>query len=192
MIYYVDFDRTIFDTKSFLEELYEILEEYHIPKEVFIKKSYDVEEFNPYKILNLLKDEYQFTSNLFLDIDRLIEKAKAFLYYDALVFVRDVKKKGNKLILLTRGDNDFQNDKIDHTGLRNIFDKVIITNDDKGNLDIDYQGIFIDDKIEELESILKRNPYKVFLIDHEHKYDKVNNKNINLIHSLDEVEILEN
>lgn len=192
MIYYVDFDRTIFDTKSFLEELYKILEEYHIPKEVFIKKSYDVEEFNPYKILNLLKDEYQFTSNLFLDIDRLIEKTKAFLYYDALVFVRDVKKKGNKLILLTRGDNDFQNDKIDNTGLRNIFDKVIITNDDKGNLDIDYRGIFIDDKIEELESILKRNPYKVFLIDHEYKYNMVNNKNINLIHSLEEVEILEN
>lgn len=188
MIYYVDFDRTIFNTKSFLEDLYEILEEYHIPQEVFIKKSSEVEEFNPYKILNLLKDDYSFSSNLFLDIDRLIEKSMVYLYYDALLFLRDVKKKGNKLILLTKGDQEFQNNKIDHTDIREIFDEVIITSEDKGNLDIDYRGIFIDDKKEELESILKRNPYKVYLIDREHHYDKMDD-NINLIHSLKEIDL---
>ena len=190
MIYYVDFDRTIFNTKSFLEDFFEILEEYHIPKKNFIEKSYEVEEFNPYKILNLLKDEYPFTSNLFLDIDRLVEKSMVYLYYDALVFLRDVKKKGNTLILLTKGDEDFQNDKIDNTDIRKIFDKVIITSEDKGNLNIDYHGIFIDDKISEIESILKRNPYKVYLIDREHQYKNIDNKNINLIHSLKEVEII--
>lgn len=191
MIYYIDFDRTIFDTKSFLEDFYEILDEYHIPKEVFKKKSHEVDNFNPYKILNLLKDEYAFTSNLFLDIDRLVEKGMVYLYYDSLVFLRDVKKKGNKLILLTKGDEEFQNSKIDNTGIRKIFDNVIITNEDKGNLDIDYHGIFIDDKKTELESILKRKPFKLYLIDREHQYNNVNS-NINLIHSLKEVDIFEN
>lgn len=189
MIYYVDFDRTIFDTQSFLEDIYEILEKYHIPKEVFIKKSFEVDEFNPYKILNLLEDDCPFSSNLFVDIDRLVEKSMVYLYYDALVFLRDIKKKGHTLVLLTKGDAEFQNNKIDHTDIRKIFDKVIITSEDKGNLNIDYRGIFIDDKIDEIESILTRNPYKVYLIDREYQYDKVNNEKIILIHSLKEVEL---
>ena len=192
MIYYVDFDRTLFDTKSFLDELYEILLEYNIPKEEFIKKSNEMEEFNPFMILNLLKDKYSFSSSLFVDIERLIKKSMVFIYYDALVFLRDIKKSNNTLILLTKGDMNFQNNKIDHSGIRNLFDKVIITSEDKGNLDIDYHGIFIDDKKEELERILKRNPYKMYLIDREHQYDNLDNNNINLIHSLKEVEIVEN
>lgn len=190
MIYYVDFDRTLFDTKSFLDELYEILLEYNIPKEEFIEKSNEVEEFDPFMILNLLKDKYSFSSSLFVDIERLIKKSMVFIYYDALIFLRDIKKSDNTLILLTRGDMNFQNNKIDHSGIRNLFDKVIITSEDKGNLDIDYSGIFIDDKKEELESILKRNPYKVYLIDREHQYDGLSDKKINLVHSLKEVEIL--
>ena len=189
MIYYVDFDRTLFDTKSFLDDFYELLLEYNISKDEFIKKSYEVAEFNPYKILNLLKNNNPFTSNLFLDIDRLVEKSMVYLYYDALVFLRDVKKKGNTLILLTKGDVEFQNSKIDNTGIRKLFDKIIITSEEKGNLDIEYHGIFIDDKIKEIDSILKRNPYKVYLIDREYKYNQIDNKNINLIHSLKEVEI---
>ena len=190
MIYYVDFDRTLFDTKSFLEDFYDLLLEYNISKEDFIKKSHEIEDFNPFVILNLMKDKYSFNSNLFVEIDRLIDKSMVYLYYDALLFLRNIKKSNNTLILLTRGDNDFQNDKIDHSGMRKLLDKVIITTEDKGNLDIDYHGIFIDDKISELEIILKRNPYKVYLIDREHRYDNINLKNVNLIHSLKEVEII--
>ena len=189
MIYYVDFDRTIFNTKSFLEDLYAILSEYHIPKEEFIKKSSELENFNCYKVLNLLKDDYPFSSNLFLDIDRLIDQSRVYLYYDALVFLSNIKKANNKIVLLTKGDFEFQSDKIDNSGIRYLFDQVIITNESKGSLDIDYHGIFIDDKIQELESILKRNPFKVYLIDRENHYQSLDNKKITLIHSLKEIEI---
>ena len=187
MIYYIDFDRTIFNTKLFLEDLCDILEEYHIPKDKFIEKTSETEEFNPFKILRLMKDEYPYNSSLLVDIERLLKSSSVYLYYDALKFLRDLKKNNNQIILLTKGDEDFQNCKIDNCGIRKIFDKVIITHEDKGNLDINYQGIFIDDKKEEIESILKRKPYKVYLIDRDNKDNLINDSNINTIHSLSEI-----
>ncbi len=191
MKYYVDFDRTLFNTKDFLSDLYDIIDEYQIPREIFDKKVLEYDNFNCYKVLSELEKELHFSSSIYVDIDHLLEKTNVYIYYDALVFLSKVKKSGNYLILLTKGDTDFQNHKIDYSNIRKIFDEIIITDDDKGNLDIDYEGIFIDDKLEEIESILKRKPIAVYLIDREHHYEKVEQP-IHLIHSLNEIEIQEN
>lgn len=191
MKYYVDFDRTLFNTKEFLNDIYDILEEYQIPKNVFLQKAEEYDNFNCYKILLDLEKEISFDKSIYVEIDHLLEKTSVYVYFDALKFLTKVKKAGHTLIMLTKGDINFQNNKIDYSDIRKIFDKIIITNENKGDLDIDYNGIFIDDKLEEIESILKRKPIAVYLIDREHHYEKVEQP-IHLIHSLNEIEIQEN
>ena len=63
---------------------------------------------------------------------------------------------------------------------------IIITNKHKGELDIDYNAIFIDDNLEEIESILKNNPKRVIYINRYSK-EKLKDPRFLSINSLKEL-----
>ena len=185
---YFDFDRTLFDTKTFLERIYSILKEYEIPLDLFdrIRLENKDDGFNLFGILEKVKEIHPFNTALYTDLERLIECDRMFLFADVEKVLEKLKKLNCKLYILTKGNERFQRAKIGNTNIANYFDDIIFTMKYKGELDIDYNAIFVDDSVEEIESILKNNPKKVIYINRYSK-DKMNDKRVLSINSLEEL-----
>ena len=167
---YIDFDRTLFDTNTFIQDLKEIVLKYDLSWEIL--KSYEKDNgFNIIEQLHLMEKDYIVDKEIYRDIDIILEKTINYLYIDTLPFLKEVKKRKNNLIMLTKGNYEFQFMKIKNTHILDYFDDVIVTLKKKGDLKIDYEkSIFIDDNEEEIGSILKNNPAKIYYINrYDHK-----------------------
>ena len=189
---YVDFDRTLFDCERFLGDLYSLVNKYNIDKSMFkecqnqcIKKG-----FNPYNILDVVKEKYSFDEKLYQEIDNLIKKTNLYLFSDTIPFLEYLKTNNYEIILLTKGNDEYQKVKIINAKIDNYYSDLIVTMTHKGELDLCYsESIFIDDNPNEIKSILKRNPRKLIYLKRENaKYnnDLVSN-NIVIVNSLKEI-----
>ena len=162
---YVDFDRTIFDCDRFIEDFFELLQNYNISRDDFIKYQNQFKDINPYIILDAMSKEKDINKDVYVAIDKLIEQSSDYLFYDAIPFLKYLKSKNYQVIILTRGDYDFQRSKIINSHIDLYYDDIIVTSNHKGELDLDYaNSIFIDDRKEELESIITNNPKRVISI----------------------------
>ncbi len=187
---YLDFDRTLFNTNAFLDEIYKIVNKYDISKNIFDKSKLKLKDkgFNIKLILQEVEKEFSFNHQIYEEMDNLIENSCIFLYNDVLTFLKKLKVKNYEVILLTKGNEEFQKKKIKASKISNYFDDIIITLKNKGDLDIDYQAIFVDDREKELLSILKRHPKKLYYINRS-KQNKLDNSQITTIYSLEDVEL---
>ena len=182
---YIDFDRTLFDTDKFLIDLYNIIVNSKIDLYEFkkIKLKEKKNGFNPYNVL----EKMQVNSDIYQKIDELISNCDNYLYSDSEEFLKKLKEKNYNIILLTKGNSDFQIRKVKSTRVYSYFDDVIVTLKKKGKLNLDYQNsIFIDDNPSEIESIMKRNPKRMIRIMRENaKYnDVVIKESVDVIHNL--------
>ena len=189
---YVDFDRTLFDCERFLEDLYALINQYGIDKSLFkecqnqcIKKG-----FNPYTILNLVKEKKKFDEELYLKIDELIKKTSEYLFSDAILFLEYLKENNYETILLTKGNTDYQKAKVLNAKIDNYYDELIVTMKHKGNLDLDYENsVFVDDNPVEVTSILKRKVKDVIYLKRNNaKYNDIPiKKEVKIVNSLKEI-----
>ena len=89
--------------------------------------------------------------------------------------------------ILSKGDYDFQMNKILSSNIDMYYGDIIITDKHKGELNLDYaNSIFIDDREEELNSIMEKNPKRVILV----QRNGIKNKNIETVSSL--IELINN
>lgn len=166
MTYYIDFDNTLFDTVSFYNDLKIIMKNYGIDEEII--KKYHIENkgiYSPLKLIDYCIEKKIVDNKLIDEVVKHFNNAKKYLYDDAEDFLTKIKIIGNKLILLTYGDFDYQQKKIKPCLIEKYFDEIIITDKEKYSLDLDFKnGIFIDDNCKVIKGILIRNPYKVIRI----------------------------
>ena len=110
MKYYIDFDNTLFNTESFYNDLLNIIKKYNISKkdiDLYYKDNLSNELFNPIKIINnLIKDK-----NINKEIKNFFKDLSKYLYKDTIDFLEFIKND-NELILLTYGDFEYQNLKV--------------------------------------------------------------------------------
>ena len=140
---------------------------------------------------NLDKDEIK------LHIKNIIDNGEDMVFEDAKRFLERLKSNGHKIILLTyvpdEKNKDYQNEKIIGSGLKEYFDKIIITSEYKFTIDLDYKnGIFIDDDPRDLLGLYEKNPIKVIRIRKKNnKRSKIDieNKDILEYESFDDIEI---
>lgn len=188
---YIDFDRTLFDCESFLKKLYEIIKKYEIPKSIFIKCQNQCKKagFNPHIILEKVANEYQFNIKIYDEINNLINESNSYLYPDAIPLLEHLKRANYEVIILTKGNFDYQKEKIYNSNIKDYYDELIVTMKHKGNLDINYEkSIFIDDNPIEIKSILRRKPKELIRIKRiNSKYFNVDIENIKTVSSLDEI-----
>ena len=189
---YVDFDRTLFDCDKFLEDLYALINKYNISKDLFKECQNQCRRkgFNPYNILDLVKEKYEFNDELYYKIDNLIRSTSNYLYSDTIPFLEYLKSFSYEVIILTKGNSDYQREKIFNAHLDSYYHKLIVTMKHKGLLKLDYEnGIFIDDNPLEIESVLKKNPKLVIRIKRENsKYSDIPlDANIKIVKSLNEI-----
>lgn len=191
---YIDFDRTLFDTDMFLKDLHNLLKNNNVDMEVFNKYQDELKEngFNPFDILKKMENASPFNNDVYKQLDELIENSNTYVYSDVDGFLEMLKEKKYHIILLTKGNEDYQLAKIKNTDVIKYFDDIIITLKNKGKLDINYQNdIFIDDNPYEIESILKRNPKRMIRIKRANaKYNDINVEGkIEEVENLNEIKI---
>lgn len=169
---FIDFDKTIFDTKQVKERLNRIFGQLGFTQDeisqTYLAESLDG-KFSPegqaerlYKIrpYNIEVAE--------MKIKSLIFDSEKLLYPDTLWFLNNINREKYEVDILSFGDVDFQNRKIKHAGIVEKFDNTYVTSIEKQIFlqDItknDEYFLVIDDKIENLEKISAEYP-KAFMV----------------------------
>jgi FMN phosphatase YigB (HAD superfamily) len=191
---YVDFDRTLFDCDRFLGDLYALVNKYNVTKEMFKESQNQCmkQGFNPYIILDLVKEKYSFDEKLYHEIDNLMNKTSNYLYPDTISFLEYLKSLNYQVVILTKGNLDYQKKKILNANIDKYYDELIVTMKHKGGLDIDYgKSIFIDDNPIEILSIIKKKPNKIIRIQRDSSlYSNITiDKEVISVKSLKDIEI---
>ena len=189
---YVDFDRTLFDCDRFLEDFYEIITKYNIPKDLFKECQNQSKRhgFNPYTILNDVEKKISFDKSIYLDIDELIQHTSSYLCPDTIPFLEYLNSHNYTVIILTKGNRDYQREKIINSHIDKYYSKLIVTMRHKGLLFLNYlQSMFIDDNPREIESLLIRKPKKIIRIKRNmSKYSDIElKKEIKTVNNLHEI-----
>ena len=189
---YVDFDRTLFDCDKFLEDFHTIISKYNIPKDLFKECQNQSRRhgFNPYTILNNLEEKTSFDKNIYTDIKELMHNTSNYLYQDAIPFLEYLNKNNYQVIILTKGNKEYQKEKITNANIDKYYSKLIVTMRHKGLLFLNYlQGIFIDDNPREIKSLYIRKPKKIIrIVRPNSKYSEIKLEyNILKVNSLQEI-----
>lgn len=184
---YIDFDKTLFDSVRFLEDFYRLIEDYDISREMFnnCRNQYKIKFFRPYTILDLISKKNSVDKEVYLKVEELINSSSNYLFPDTIPFLKYLKSKKKLVTILTRGDYEFQMSKILNTHIDEYYSDVIVTDKHKGELDVDYtNGIFIDDCVEEINSIISMKPKRVISIQ---RKGIINSEDVETIVSLTEL-----
>jgi FMN phosphatase YigB (HAD superfamily) len=195
---FIDFDDVIFNTKQFIADREEIFKNHGIKQEIFnryIKKLREKEQneksLMQYSLEEHIKDiesENNIDSGeLRKDLSELIKNAKDYIFDEFKKFAQKIGKEN--LILVSHGNIHFQETKIAHSGVKDYFDNVIITDIKKTEALpkelLKKEGenyYFIDDRIKHLKDIKENFPEFTTLLvipeDSRHKEEKEDKKGI--------------
>jgi FMN phosphatase YigB (HAD superfamily) len=167
-----DFDDTLFDKNSFVNQLAEIMgvsgdEFLDTYNKHFKKNKISYSAYEHLEVLNSIKREQFDKKSAQKRVDKFLQDVSAFVFPDAAKLLEIVRKKESELILLSAGNSDFQRVKIKNSGISDFFDKIIITADKVDSLR-PWSGkkiIFINDKEGENCEVAKEYPSaKVLLV----------------------------
>ena len=179
MNYFIDFDCTIFDTDALTKAMLVCVAKNISSLKPDIEFNYVYNEaeklFNDENIYNIFELCKHLStlhnvpySILFDEINSILDNCEKYVYDDSVDFLKYLKSKKHHLTLLTfakKNSLEYQEQKVKGSNLLQYFDKVIITNEPKWNLDIDYtNGIFIDNNPTDLVNLLNNNPIKVMRV----------------------------
>jgi phosphoglycolate phosphatase-like HAD superfamily hydrolase len=161
---FIDFDDVLFDTAKFKVELFDIFRKIGIPEDIIQKKydeaGYPKACFKPLKMVNLIAEvtwnnpemATKEAEKLNSEIANLQIDSYKYVMEGAKEFLESFDRQKYELIILTYGDKDFQNTKVEFSRLGPpLVDRVVPTEGSKVNeISSDIlegeQFIFIDDK----------------------------------------------
>ena len=162
-----DFDDTIFDTRQLKKIIAEKLSSYGIDLEV-VNNAYHESKG---RVGNYILNEH---TNTLSQIHGFDVPKEFFAWFEDLPLdsyilpehesmIKKLKNDKHILILLTKGGNEFQNEKISRSGLEKYFDEVHITSGEKhiylSEKNFDGPVIFINDKKDENKKIKEHFPH---------------------------------
>lgn len=200
---FIDFDDSLFNTKKFRSELVGVFSKNGVSKKNFFETYYDypqrtasgLRKYDPARQIMMLRKKIKVNDlKIKKDLERLIRKAKKFVFTDTESFLARFKKRN--LLLISYGYTDFQYGKIKNCGLFGKFFKVIVADGDKNKIVRKFvkKGepfLFIDDRIENINLIKKDFPNSVtFLLKRrEGRYNDTKTKAVDFeVKNLKEVE----
>ncbi len=140
----LDFDRTIFDTDTFIDYCF---------KKLPSLKDHIGEELE----LAALANSHILNGNLRFEPGEL----RQFLYPDVMAFLE--KRNPQDLAILTWGNEDLQRSKVESTGIVDRFSRVVYTSELKGHaikklLPLPQPIVFVDDDGMQLDSVAAEVP----------------------------------
>lgn len=205
MNYYFDFDNTLYETAKLTAKMLDAVAN-TISSSINLNANEVLEEIKPqfnstvdniFSFAEKMSVKYGIDPKLTIDnVNDVINHAKDIVFPDAIRFIEQKRKNGDRLVILTyiaEGNQEYQLQKIMGSGLANYFDQIIVTSKYKFELDLNYKdGIFIDDDPRDLNGLYTKNPIKVIRIRKENnKRSKIDidNKDIEEYESFDDIKI---
>lgn len=190
MNYYIDFDHTLYNPASLTHDMLSKIA-IQISKEKNLNFEKIFEEcnsmfnrkniYNIYELCEYFSQKYSVNSTILKEeINMAIQNGEKNVFEDSIPFLKNLKENNHKIYLLSYYEYglEYQTAKILGSELTNYFDGLFITGTLKYNLDIDYtNGIFIDDKPDDLLGLYSRNPIEVIRI--RRKNEKYSDKELN-------------
>ncbi len=167
---FLDFDDTLFDTKTFGEHLHRVFDACGIPRAAQASTAAMMKDgsvggwYDPGRHMALLGEVCTFDhAELRAGIEVFLRETKQFLFPEAADFLAQMKARGCTLCILSYGDEDFQMRKIRGTGIEHFFHKIIVTTEDKasaleGELGGDRDIWFIEDRVHYIANVKKAWP----------------------------------
>ena len=182
MIYYIDFDSTLFNTSGFIKEILIALskeinfQDCNLGAEKIyleVKKVYAKDNiYNLNELCKYFAEKYNLNEERLVNsVDNVINNGKDFVYNDSVEFLKNLINNGHKINLLTytlKERIEYQVQKVYGSGLVKYFENIIITTAPKWKLDLNYSnGIFIDDNPKDLAGLYHQNSQAVVRIKRE-------------------------
>jgi N-acetylglucosamine kinase-like BadF-type ATPase/FMN phosphatase YigB (HAD superfamily) len=129
-----DFDHTLFSTKklysAFKEAFLKLGVEENLFWETFEKSKGRGRDYKPerqFKLIQKSRPEIKI-GKLKKSFEKILKTAPRFLYNDVSAFLKKWSKEAD-LILLSYGEDNFQKLKIENSGIKKYFKKIIVTKD---------------------------------------------------------------
>ncbi len=133
----VDCDHTLFNTTALKERLRQSARKFGVSAELFdtiyqqivsrVATEYGWDPIDQAQGLAQALDKPDLAGPLAHALEQVLEDVRGFIYQDVQHFLATLKKMGAILILVSRGYPNWQNKKIDASGIRQFFTRVIIT-----------------------------------------------------------------
>ncbi len=197
----LDFDHTLFDTRTFKKEVDSIIAKHGVSEDVATKaeKEFRDKNHNNYDFGGHIEHIKKLGNNVPDSIHEHFDSLDLTKYHKGEVIrvIKNLQTKGYKTVLLTKGTDGFQDRKISGTQFKELFGSNIIICDGKKEeiiktLSIDeQQTYFFNDDIPEMERIYNNFPNSMYIIckrdDNKFDYSKMN-PNFKLVNSVDEIE----
>ena len=180
MIFFIDFDDVILNTKLFSQSLKDFFVSFGVSEELFRKYYYDPADKSSIKLFDPEGLLARLEQNEKIDVGRLrenfaqhIKDLSAFVFGDVKKFLEFAGKKN--VYLISFGLPDFQNKKIQASGVHELVSGCIVSKGSKSGaikhvlqqmkVDENEKIIFIDDRSEQIQDIKNIFPEAVtFLI----------------------------
>jgi len=190
MKFFIDFDDVLFNTKLFKSDIIKIFENNGISEEIFNRYYKDgsekkgdskVRKYNPRKQIRKMKIAGIETEKIEKEVIGLLKNTKKYLFSDGIDFLKEFRQE--ELYAVSFGDAKFQKEKIESSGIKKYFKKILIVSFSKAigikkvlsrkNIKPGEALIFIDDREKFLKDIKKSYPGIVtfFMKRSEGRYD---------------------
>jgi len=172
-MFIIDFDDTLFNTQAFKQARLEAIQRLGVSEKEYwetyrqARNSADgvITYTNARHAEVLATRGYNYDEVLAMLKETTGEALKNFLFEDTILFLEQIKKLGQPMILLSLGNLGFQELKTKGSGIDRYFDRIIFIHDTKMNVlgellaKVSNSDIrFINDKIEETQRLIKAFP----------------------------------
>ena len=147
-----DLDYTLLDTVAFKEALKEAVtslgvspDRYEETYKQIVKREGKTYDYDPGVHIEALREDLGDAGKMAearAGIDRVLASTEQFLYPGAVEMVTKYKEAGARLVLLTLGNEAWQEAKSRHSGLSLLFDRVLAVGKDKTNV---LRGLALED-----------------------------------------------
>ena len=154
MKFIFDFDSVLFNTKKFIENNYRCLERAGIPEDIARNYYQEIrgEVFSMKNFISTLLERQKVDGKMEDIYEEMMQECPNLANFSLLKIVERLGK--NNCFIVTKGDDDFQRDKIKRSNVASLFSEIYVVPESKKeiieNICKKYKNepvIFVDDKI---------------------------------------------
>ncbi|MCX6809825.1 MAG: hypothetical protein NTZ65_03715 [Candidatus Berkelbacteria bacterium] len=168
---FVDLDDTLLDTAAMKRDIFQKVVDMGVSEDVVRAKYEDARKEHGGDYLKPFAESFAIygvdSEHLYLDLQQIATESGEYLLENRLLWLDQFQDSKHELILLTYGNPDVQERKVQGSHLENIFEgKVVYVKGDKvaeirNMIEPGEKFIFVDDKREIIDSIIKEYPEQV-------------------------------
>lgn len=173
---FLDFDDTVFNTRSFRDDLKKVFVLCGVSEEDFHKSYQEVKEKNAQndiimtydfdRHLQYLEERYDINPQCLVDhVDELVSRSREYIFSDVLDFLLWAKAQEANVFLISYGTSSFQEKKVIHSRIETLFSQSVVGDENKGEVVSrlleklpQESSFFVDDRVLYNREVKKKNP----------------------------------